>query len=555
MPKKSKTNKRKTTTAKGRQQRRPQPDSVASGSSFVARRSARVMDSFTPDFVRWFEAEIDGSAEDALLCLQLAQVLVGLCSDHDSSTATGLTPSAVEAAIDEIEGAMADSPETLDDVLEAWDLYLHYLDSSGHWSGSPEEYLQVHELIETAGQRAPSLPQVQVPELTDAEEKAGFTELALVQRTGRLLKWLGSGKQVTGTGALRLKDIADAAACVGVQARGDRAAQPTNDPLPGFEDADSGAATDEAVVRTMHEVPVLNSVWAALTATGLITMTTTMARPSEAAKRWFTADTGEKIDIYRRYVTGFLRIVLAREEVFTPILPYVTAMEMAVLVAGTTSEPVPVERLDDSGDTGEELPDMVQALVAAAAQRRLSALAELGIITVTTHYRTCPVVAQCLAAVYADLAADDGEVDFGDADDESVFQLKISLKRAKPPVWRRVLVPATMHLGELHDYIQSSFEWTDSHLHQFIEGPGRGGPTYGPTGNEFAVDDSIEESTVALSRVLSGVGDKLTYIYDFGDHWEHEIRLEEVLDRSDEVLPAYVTGRGTAPAEDSGGVW
>lgn len=56
-----------------------------------------------------------------------------------------------------------------------------------------------------------------------------------------------------------------------------------------------------------------------------------------------------------------------------------------------------------------------------------------------------------------------------------IFQLKVQLAGIRPPVWRRVLVPGEIDLGELHDVIQTAFGWTNSHLHQFEIGAARYG--------------------------------------------------------------------------------
>ena len=49
-----------------------------------------------------------------------------------------------------------------------------------------------------------------------------------------------------------------------------------------------------------------------------------------------------------------------------------------------------------------------------------------------------------------------------------IYQLKITLRDSKLPIWRRVLVNDSIKLYELHDIIQIAMGWTDSHLHQFI---------------------------------------------------------------------------------------
>ena len=59
---------------------------------------------------------------------------------------------------------------------------------------------------------------------------------------------------------------------------------------------------------------------------------------------------------------------------------------------------------------------------------------------------------------------------------ESICLLRVDLAHLKPAVWRRLEVPASMTLAQLHRAIQMAFDWTDSHLHGFeIDGQ-----RYGP---------------------------------------------------------------------------
>nr|WP_277351921.1 plasmid pRiA4b ORF-3 family protein [Arthrobacter sp. SF27] len=142
-----------------------------------------------------------------------------------------------------------------------------------------------------------------------------------------------------------------------------------------------------------------------------------------------------------------------------------------------------------------------------------------------------------------------------EAPPSSVYQLKIMLRNSKPPIWRRLLVPSSVRLDELHNTIQASFEWMDYHLHNFREGDWPG-TLYGPVDPEPFGDSEIDERTVSLHEILEAEGDKFVYTYDFGDDWEHVITLEKVLDPSEgDQLPRCTGGRGQAPREDSGGVW
>jgi hypothetical protein len=69
-------------------------------------------------------------------------------------------------------------------------------------------------------------------------------------------------------------------------------------------------------------------------------------------------------------------------------------------------------------------------------------------------------------------------------------------------------------------------------------------------------ETGIPEEDVRLDEVLADAGDKLFHDYDFGDDWQHTIKLEAVLPRSGSGPRAVcVAGRRDGPAEDCGGVY
>jgi hypothetical protein len=134
----------------------------------------------------------------------------------------------------------------------------------------------------------------------------------------------------------------------------------------------------------------------------------------------------------------------------------------------------------------------------------------------------------------------------------ALFQLKVTLRGvAKPPVWRRVLVPATTTLGDMHEVIVRAMGWDGGHLHVFSDGTYE----YGAPDGELGFQD---EDAVELDEVLSEPGDRLSYNYDFGDDWEHDIKLEKVLPPDPAAVasvPACLAGKGACPPEDCGGAW
>jgi hypothetical protein len=130
-----------------------------------------------------------------------------------------------------------------------------------------------------------------------------------------------------------------------------------------------------------------------------------------------------------------------------------------------------------------------------------------------------------------------------------VYQIKVGLRGAKPPIWRRLQVPADINLARLHTVIQVAFDWADSHLHVF-ETP------YGDFGSAGAELDHRPEGPVTLEQVAPGVKSKIRYTYDFGDDWEHDILVEKVLDHDEAVhYPRCIDGRRSAPPDDCGGIW
>ncbi|RAO14861.1 plasmid pRiA4b ORF-3 family protein [Micromonospora noduli] len=129
-----------------------------------------------------------------------------------------------------------------------------------------------------------------------------------------------------------------------------------------------------------------------------------------------------------------------------------------------------------------------------------------------------------------------------------IFQLKMSLTGTRPPVWRRVLVPAGYTLDRLHRVVQHAMGWRDCHLHSFeIDAVQYGEPD--PDG-ELALHDELD---VRLDAVL-GKGSRFSYTYDFGDWWEHDLIVEDALTADpDERYPVCLAGERACPPEGVGG--
>jgi hypothetical protein len=124
------------------------------------------------------------------------------------------------------------------------------------------------------------------------------------------------------------------------------------------------------------------------------------------------------------------------------------------------------------------------------------------------------------------------------------LQLRIELAGIYPPVWRRVHVRADATLAGLHEVVQTAMGWEAMHLWRF-------GPWYvNEVRGEF-------DTALTVAEVLTAPGQRIGYLYDFGDQWEHRIELEKIITRPrpSSVLPRCTGGKWACPPEDSGGPW
>ncbi|WP_410924602.1 plasmid pRiA4b ORF-3 family protein [Pseudomonas aeruginosa] len=135
-----------------------------------------------------------------------------------------------------------------------------------------------------------------------------------------------------------------------------------------------------------------------------------------------------------------------------------------------------------------------------------------------------------------------------------LYTLHIQLEplNFNPPIWRRLRVNGDCTLRKLHHFIQAAFGWHSSHLHEFSDGIHR----YLPLDAElmYQYDDAMDDRKSKLRRVLMEA-DRLRYLYDFGDSWQHVIAVESIepCDFTGTWCEA-LDGARACPPEDVGGV-
>lgn len=127
------------------------------------------------------------------------------------------------------------------------------------------------------------------------------------------------------------------------------------------------------------------------------------------------------------------------------------------------------------------------------------------------------------------------------------YQLKITVCGSKPPIWRRVIVPEHITFCDLDDIIEKIFGWTHSHLYEFF---------IKDWGMRITGAPLMEEEDNADECIDSWIkeGCELIYTYDFGDNWEHLIKVEKIV-TYDNRYPIVLKSKGTNMIEDCGGIW
>ena len=138
------------------------------------------------------------------------------------------------------------------------------------------------------------------------------------------------------------------------------------------------------------------------------------------------------------------------------------------------------------------------------------------------------------------------------SDSIKIYELKITLSGIKPSICRTIQIEENRTFFELHVAIQIAFGWENSHMHIFEIGDDRIGMS---EFDEFEDDHTIEEKTIRLFQTGLNEKDKFEYIYDFGDHWLHEIQLTKILEPKKTFYPKCIKGAMNRPPEDCGGIY
>ena len=101
------------------------------------------------------------------------------------------------------------------------------------------------------------------------------------------------------------------------------------------------------------------------------------------------------------------------------------------------------------------------------------------------------------------------------------------------------------------EVIQAAMGWTDTHLYEFRVGEAGWGV---PDPDGF-YDGPMPAKKATLEKVLEDTGARtIQYVYDFGDDWDHSIRIERINEATPGITyPRLLKATGACPPEDVGG--
>lgn len=134
------------------------------------------------------------------------------------------------------------------------------------------------------------------------------------------------------------------------------------------------------------------------------------------------------------------------------------------------------------------------------------------------------------------------------------YQIKVTVKGSKPPVWRRMIIPAGITFDQFSNMINEAMEWSGYHLYSFTFS--KLGVCFEKIDEEWDIDDekALESREYQIDDFMESQK-SFMYTYDFGDDWEHTITVEKVIEDYDQDCAQVIKFKGNSFPEDCGGVW
>ena len=146
-------------------------------------------------------------------------------------------------------------------------------------------------------------------------------------------------------------------------------------------------------------------------------------------------------------------------------------------------------------------------------------------------------------------------------DNVKKYTLRVTLKGLKPAIFRKFEVPSNITLRNLGELILDLIGWSGYHLQQFRAYDRYYAPEWQnkDMGEDFFAgnEKNFRSEDYTIGDVLSNKGKSITFEYDFGDGWQHEVKLSSVgeYQQGEACAVRFIDGRRACPIEDCGGIW
>jgi len=127
---------------------------------------------------------------------------------------------------------------------------------------------------------------------------------------------------------------------------------------------------------------------------------------------------------------------------------------------------------------------------------------------------------------------------------DGTYIFKVSLAR---DLWRRIRVSAVHTLLDLHNSIQKAYDFDNDHLYSFFMD--------GKTRSREKFTSPYEDDGICVDEVLIGElglikGQKILYLFDYGDNWRFQVQLEEIIPGKKEGgSPVIIEKKGKNPVQ------
>jgi hypothetical protein len=139
---------------------------------------------------------------------------------------------------------------------------------------------------------------------------------------------------------------------------------------------------------------------------------------------------------------------------------------------------------------------------------------------------------------------------------KDILQLYVNLDGSNPIIWRRIQVREDTSFFELHHILQITMGWKNSHLHEFNCDGYRIGEIIEEFNMEgFGSDEVTDSKKISIKDIIKETDESFRYTYDFGDSWDHILRIEKSLPADTNIkYPICIGGEMSCPPEDCGGI-